>query len=542
MCNRLVPGKFIQSDQELQRLRLLADIAFRMNLMKSREEVAEFICRQIRDIIGRGIVGATLLDEATQLASIKGLCGLDDAKLIQYGLKLTGTDPRQIQMPFNDVSPSQMALYQSGHLELIPDGFYSIFEQRYSRVVSHAVERLFNVRFVYAMGFMHNGRNIGGVAIFTDSSKGVEASRAMIEIIVSHAADVFNRIRIEKLDEDSNTRYRLMFETAPIAINISRELNVSYANPACFRMFGYEVDDGVKSVTPLSLIAPEYRPLMQENAQRRSKGLPVPDRYEIECLRKDGSRLPVLVFLSTAIFADGPATVGFFLDISQRKQAEKKIQASLEEKELLLKEVHHRVKNNMQVISSLLQLQAGFVKNTEDASLFQDSQDRIKSMALIYNKLYQSKDLANINFAGYVKDLVSNLVDSYNLSDYPITLKIKVDDVALSLDAVIPCGLIINETVVNSLKHAFKDGRKGTISIKAHYAKPGLLEMKIADNGVGLPRNLDFDNGQTLGLMLIHTLVKDQLDGEIGINRDKGTEYTITFKSKTPGAPAEYAY
>jgi PAS domain-containing protein len=259
MRDKSAKNKAEKPVHDLERLRLLADIAFHMNQIKTAEALADFICQQIKAIIGKGIVGATLLDEATQLASIKGLRGIDDAKLINAGLKLTGTDPRKIEISINEISKEQMALYNSGRLELVPEGFYSIFAYRYPEFVAHAIERLFNIRFVYAMGFLHNGRNIGGVAILTESRDEVEANRAMIEIIVSHAADVINRIRIEKLDADNNTRYKLMFESAPIAINISRGIKIEYGNPSCYRMFGFSILEDVKNLNPLDMFAPEYR-------------------------------------------------------------------------------------------------------------------------------------------------------------------------------------------------------------------------------------------------------------------------------------------
>jgi PAS domain S-box-containing protein len=221
---------------------------------------------------------------------------------------------------------------------------------------------------------------------------------------------------------------------------------------------------------------------------------------------------------------------GFTVDITERKQAEEQVKASLKEKETLLKEIHHRVKNNMQVISSLLQLQSNFVKDKEDARLFQASQERIKSMSLVYNKLYQSKNLAEVSLKEYMTELVENLMRSYNTGTN-VTTRMDIDAIVLGLDLVIPCGLIVNEIVTNSLKYAFRDGRTGLISISAHKSGADALEMKIADNGVGLPENVNVNSSQTLGMMLIYTLAQEQLDGTIEINRSNGTEYTIIFRA-----------
>jgi PAS domain S-box-containing protein len=255
---------------------------------------------------------------------------------------------------------------------------------------------------------------------------------------------------------------------------------------------------------------------------------------EVKNIRKDGTTFWCAASVSTFIHHQyGAVMLALHTDISDRKQAEDKIKASLAEKETLLKEIHHRVKNNMQVISSLLQLQSGFVKDKQDVHLFRESQDRIKSMSLVYNKLYQSHDLANINLKDYLTELVENLVRAYNLSSDQVGIAIDVDNTVIGLDLAIPCGLIANEIVVNSLKYAFTDGRKGLIHLSAHTSGSGEIEIKIGDNGVGLPENAGPGTTRTLGMILIQTLVQEQLCGKVQINRNCGTEYVINFMLNT---------
>jgi len=214
-------------------------------------------------------------------------------------------------------------------------------------------------------------------------------------------------------------------------------------------------------------------------------------------------------------------------DITERKRAEDQIKASLEEKEVLLREIHHRVKNNLQIISSLLNLQSRYIKDKQVLHVFKESQNRIKSMALIHKKLYQSKDLARIDFAEYVRSLIADLFRSYKADYDLITLKINIDDVFLGIDTAIPCGLIINELVSNSLKYAFKGGQ-GEIRIDLHSEKEGKFTLIVSDSGLGLPKDLDFRNTESLGLQLICTLV-DQLQGTIGLDRTGGTKFKIAF-------------
>ena len=215
-------------------------------------------------------------------------------------------------------------------------------------------------------------------------------------------------------------------------------------------------------------------------------------------------------------------------EISERMRAEKQIKASLREKEVLLKEIHHRVKNNLQVISSLLNLQSRYIEDQSVLELFQESQNRVRSMALIHEKLYRSQDLARINFAEYIRNLATHLVRSYRANSGPVSLKVDANDVSLSIDAAVPCGLIINELVSNSLKYAFKDGREGEIRIELRSDRDRQVTLIVADNGVGFPKDLDFRYTESLGMQLVNTLT-NQLDGTVELHSNGGTEFKITF-------------
>jgi PAS domain S-box-containing protein len=518
----------VQPFQDLERLRFLADVAFQMNQMKTSEEVADFICLKVKSIIGGGIVGATLLDETTQIAGVKAVRGIEDSRLISAALKITRTDPRDVVMSITEIPAELMATYNSGHLELIKGGFYTIFAQKYSKLVSAALERSLNIRYVYAMGFLRNGSNIGGVAIFTASEIGVEINKAMIEIIISHAADVMTRIRVEKLEADNNNRYKLMFESAPIAINISLGQTITYANPSYLKMFGLRDLEELQDLAPLELFAPESRPFILENIRKRAAGLPVPNSYETVCVRKDGTKFPVILNLASATFADGPATVGFVMDITGRKQSEGKIQASLAEKELLLKEIHHRVKNNMQVISSMINMQGHFVEDEPTRVMLRETQQRIRSMALIYNKLYQSNDLAHIDMREYISEQVTGLLYHYGVGLPAIKTEFDIDNIEFGLDTAVPCALIINELVTNALKYAFPVRRQCTISVALKMSDKNYT-LSVRDDGIGLPRDFNPLGGRSLGIKLVMTLVQNQLRGTFEIKRDNGTGFIVTF-------------
>ncbi|MCT7984200.1 PAS domain S-box protein [Laspinema sp. A4] len=230
--------------------------------------------------------------------------------------------------------------------------------------------------------------------------------------------------------------------------------------------------------------------------------------------------------------------VGSMYDITEQKKALGQLKASLQEKEVLLKEIHHRVKNNLQVISSLLNLQSRSIQDLETRTLFQDSQNRIQSIAFIHEKLYQSRDLAQVDFSQYIQTLCIHLFRSYGMSPQRISLDLQIDDIFLSVDTAIPCGLIVNELVCNALKHGFPPNGTGAIEITLHrtfqeeddHSKRDFM-MRVRDNGVGFPSEIDFRKTRSLGMQLINTLVK-QLKGTIELDRSSGTAFQIVFSAK----------
>ncbi len=222
-------------------------------------------------------------------------------------------------------------------------------------------------------------------------------------------------------------------------------------------------------------------------------------------------------------------------DIHDRKLAEEKVRVSLKEKELLLREVHHRVKNNMQVISSLLNLQASSKGTPEMMEMFHKSQRRIQSMALVHAQLYESKDFARINLAGYARALSQELMQSYALHPASIDLLIQADDVYTDINKAIPCGLILNELISNALKHAFAAEESGQLRIMVGETENREIEIVVRDNGLGLPDDFASRQPRGIGLYLVNGLVKNQLGGQMEVIQDHGTEFRIKFPAGLAG-------
>ncbi len=256
-----------------------------------------------------------------------------------------------------------------------------------------------------------------------------------------------------------------------------------------------------------------------------------PQQFEFAVKSEEAGTIWLQAFLNP-VYVDGKLEEVSCLmyDNTERKQIDRKIRDSLKEKEVLLQEVHHRVKNNLQVISSILNLQSSYVSDPSTLDILQESQNRIKSMSFIHETLYRTTDFSSINFSEYIKSLSHNLIQSYRLQNCTVDFVADIDTIEMSIDQSIPCGLIVNELVSNALKYAYKDRKKGKLIIELK-EKGNQVSLKISDDGVGLPENFKYEKNDSLGVQLVYSLT-EQLDGTIEVNSEKGTSFLITFEKR----------
>jgi PAS domain S-box-containing protein len=309
--------------------------------------------------------------------------------------------------------------------------------------------------------------------------------------------------------------------------------HMTFCNDALCQMIGYSQTELLGMNGYQLLCEANVTQLMQAIASIRETHEDV-HVIDYEVIRKDGSRRSVETSIALKIDQQGvPIGLrGVSRDITKRKETETRLKAALREKEILLKEIHHRVKNNLQVISSLLNLQSQVLHNERDRALFQESQQRVRTMALIHEKLYQSTDLTRIDFREYVNHLLRDVSQSYGNARQDIQITTDIPVIELHIDTAIPCGLIINELVSNALKYAFPEGH-GTLTIIFRYTDTG-YQLVIQDNGVGLPESFDLNQLNSLGLQLVQGLVEEQLDGIFKLQRDSpGTCWCISFQEQS---------
>jgi PAS domain S-box-containing protein len=365
----------------------------------------------------------------------------------------------------------------------------------------------------------------------------VEISTATIkqkgnDIIIGFVRDISERKIAEEALRKSEEKYRLIVDnTRDIIFMLNVAGEFIYVSPSVKNALGYNQSD---------LIGHPFQSIMQEEdipnvitavGRNVRDGYTFPNGIEFRFRNTSGQSRWYNGVGNAVADVDGKflTFLGVARDVTERKKAEEQIRASLLEKETLLKEVHHRVKNNMQVISSLLRLQEGTVKDKALAMLLRDSQNRIQSMALVYNKLYQSENLANINMNDYINELTAGLVKSYASNPDRIAVSTVSTGVYLTVDIAIPCGLVINELVTNSLKYAFPENKTGQISVSLKEDADNMLVLTVSDNGVGIPNGISLLNNSTLGLKLVGNLVQNQLGGKIELERSHGTTFKITF-------------
>jgi PAS domain S-box-containing protein len=257
------------------------------------------------------------------------------------------------------------------------------------------------------------------------------------------------------------------------------------------------------------------------------------DNFESVFLRKDRTEFFGLTSATLIYLQGGPHIISVTRDITERRLGEERLKSLLLEKEILLKEVHHRVKNNFQIVASLLNLQSENVGDPDATELLMAGRNRVQSMSLIHEKLYQSESLAGIPFDDYIQRLVHGLISSYGVDPSRISLRVDAKNIRLGVDCAIPCGLIVNELVSNCFKYAFPPDRKekGQIAIIMRQDETGKVLLSVSDDGIGLPADMDLHTIKTLGLHLVQMLAEQQLHGSLTLNRDSGSKFTIEFQN-----------
>jgi PAS domain S-box-containing protein len=419
--------------------------------------------------------------------------------------RLYGLDPQKVVPTYETVISTLSAETREWFIKAVGDALNNNdpFEGEYSLIRPDG-----NVRYTHTIGEVIRDRDGKPISMF-----------GVVQDITEH-----------KQAEEELLKFKLGIERSDEVIFITNiDGSIIYINPAFEKIYGYSREEALGKTPRIlksGLLPSEaYKTFWDTLLEKKVVN------GELINKTKDG-RLLNIGSSANPILNDKGNTVGFLAiqrDITERKLAEEQIKKSLKEKEVLLREIHHRVKNNMQIVSSLLMLQSQNIEDKKYKDMFIESQNRIYSMALIHEKLYQSESIAEINFKEYINGIVTNIFESYGQKSN-IKIDINVENILIKIDYAVPCGLIINELVTNSLKYAFPDGRQGKIQISLKSNDTNMIQLSISDDGIGIPKDLDIRNTKSLGLHLITALAESQLHGEIILNREIGTEFQIIFR------------
>jgi len=486
--------------QDVEMVSLLADLAWEIAERKRAEEALKISERKYRNIFEHAPLGICCSTIEGKLVSVNPAM----AGILKYDSPedLLETVNRSSIQETLFVEPSERANVVN---RIFGDNAWHIFECRYRC-------------------------KDGGIITCKVHSRKIHGQDGYDREFESFLENITDRLEAEKALRESEEKFRVLAETAPAAIVVYQNEKFVYVNPAAVSLFGYGEAEllGMKF---WEWAHPDSHTMVMDRGLARQRGEPVPTQYEHRFVNKSGEEGWVMVSAGSITYRGNTAGIATFIDITESKRAEERMQAALAEKVVLLKEVHHRVKNNLQIISSLLDLQSDYIEDDDSKRFIRESQDRIRSMALIHEQLYKSEDLSVIDFSCYVDELVMSLYRSSVVDPDKIRADVEVRDIELGIDEAIPCGLIINELVSNALKHAYPGNRRGSVSIRGSLDAEGSVCLTVTDTGVGLPQGFDVSTSESLGLQIVSLLTK-QLHGTLEIQGDNGMAVCIRFNSK----------
>lgn len=376
------------------------------------------------------------------------------------------------------------------------------------------------------------GRRILGLLHVADRRENmVPLKKAeLLEGMMMQLGTAIERVRAEETLRENREMFKEFANLLPqIVFETNERGDFIFVNRYAFEAsdYGYTEED---FWNVLQLLAPQDRDRAAKNIQRRLSGEEL-DPTEYTAIRKDGGTFPILLY-ANPVFRGNKATGlrGIVIDITERKKAEEKIEQSLREKEMLLDEIHHRVKNNLQIISALIDMTSMRTQNKEMVDLCRGLRAKVDSMGLIHSQLHQTRQFDKLEVESCIHELVEYLSQVYAAEKRFITPIIDSSKVKISLSQAIPCALVLNEVISNAFKHAFKGRKKGTIGISIKKSASDTVFIRVKDNGIGIPEEIDINKVESLGLKLVRNLVQDQLKGKIQVKRNEGTEIIIKFK------------
>lgn len=483
------------------------------------EDLYSTICETISKFSDNKIVIVSQIDQIKEELNLKSISGLGKLQTKILGMLNYNFFDKPQPIPVELVN-----IYKEGKICQVEVSLYEFLLCKIPQSVCKSLQSILNISKIYSIGFMWNNVLYGNATILLKKHNNLD-NKELIEAYSVQASIALQRhfAEIKVIENEKWYKKILQEQGEGVAISDFNE-KITFCNPMAEKLFNVEENTLVgRNLT--EFILEDDLALVSEETEKRKHGKS--SKFEIRIKNNDNSFKYILV-TATPINKNGNINSGLaiFRDITDRKNKDKKIKKSLEENQILLKEVHHRVKNNMQIISSLLRMQTRSSTNPDIINSLLTSQNRVQSMAIIHERLYQSNDFTSVDFDNYATQLAEQLTITYNNSDVKIINDI--ERINLDINLAVPCGLILNEIISNSLKYAFPEGRKGQIKISFKLIN-NEYQFKVSDNGIGLPENFSTKGISSLGMQIIKTLTK-QLHGKLETISDNGLTYLLTFE------------
>lgn len=509
-------------------LQFLSPRVLELLSLSTVSDIYDFILEKLQEVVKDAYIFIATYDKDSDSFIVHNYVGITP-RMVTLAEKLTGIKVKDFYFPVDALNEKTRTFLSNGKLHEIDEGLYYLTAGKIPHKTCQMLEKAFGIGETHVMGFSLEGNMFGSVNIILKKDS-LPLNITTVETILNMASAV---LQSKYAENELQEREELLSLVTDKMLNVVAHINLDgifqYISPSVKNVLGYEPSDIMnRNVFEfIELTHPDDLEKVTSTFLRANFSY-LPGGVQHRFKRADG-RYIWIESLGNPLFDDENEYQGVVFsmtDIDSLKNAEENFRISLEEKELLLRELHHRVKNNMQIISSLLSLQTQHVKDERDLKILESSQNRVKTMALIHEELYSSVDFSHINIGQYIRNLTKELLTSYT-DPRQVKLTVNVEEVEIELETAIPLGLLINELVSNSLNHAFPHDQKGEIIVEL-VKTDDLFLLCVSDNGVGLPEDIDFTKADTLGFQLVNNLVT-QLDGDITMNRDNGTIFMVKF-------------
>ena len=511
-------------------LKFLSPLVMDLLSLPTESDIYDFVIEKLQEVVTDAYIIISTYDEDYDSFKVRDIVGITP-RMVDLAEKLTGVKIDDFYFPLDTLDQESKNFLSSGKLQRVENGLSYITASKLPPKTYRMIEKAFGVDEIYVMGFSFKGEMFGSVNIIT-KKKGKPLNINTVETILNIASVVLQNKMAEK---ELKKREQLLSLVTDNMLNVVGQVDAEgtfqYISPSIKTILGYEPEDILEEnvLKFINLVHPDDQ-LKVSSAFMESNISYIPGGVQHRFKHAQGHYIWV-ESLGNPLFNDENEYEGVVFsmtDINSLKVAEENFRTSLEEKELLLRELHHRVKNNMQIISSLLSLQSQHIKDKRDLKIFESSQNRVKTMSLIHEELYSSQDFSHINLSEYIQNLTKELLTSHIEDPGRVKLTVNIENVKMELETAIPLGLLINEIVANSVNHAFPNDRKGEIIVELKRDGDAFI-LKMSDDGIGVPKNIDFEKAETLGFQLINSLI-NQLDGQIKMQRIKGTTFIVKFK------------